>query len=78
MILCKVEVCVLGEWVRSILLWIGMGVFGVFGSLERRIGWQYRSRTDWEVDDINKYTITDSYSYNCIPPHISYIRYSKS
>ena len=50
----KVEVGVIGEWTRNIILWIGMGIFGLFGSLERMIGWQYRYRIDWEAEDIHK------------------------
>lgn len=45
----KVEVSVIGELIRNVILRIVFGLFGV----ERGMGWQYRYRIDWEAEGID-------------------------
>ena len=45
----KVEVGVVGEWIRNMILRIVFGLFGV----ERGMGWQYRYRIDWETESVD-------------------------
>jgi 2-polyprenyl-6-methoxyphenol hydroxylase-like FAD-dependent oxidoreductase len=50
----KVEVGVVGGWIRNFILWVVMGVFALLGSLERMVGWQYRYRIDWDTEDVGE------------------------
>ena len=45
----KVEVGVVGEWIRNMILRIVFELFGV----EREMGWQYRYRIDWETESVD-------------------------